>query len=259
MNLQNLCASLIFIAILFLSSNSMAETVIEAKKEFSAKSEEVVLLKAQLKSIEGHQSQLISIIQWSLSSIIAMALGLAAFNWYTSKVSYQREIQAIIQESNAKFNELNSQLIGSFDDHSKKLLAGLESKKDDIKNLVIKELQKKFDKQTAILNGYKSRILSLEYATTERLAEEAMSKGRLDWGIHNYCELLGISVKQGSDFYQAGEILDEISKALDNPKISMSSDTISKTIATLQKLPERHSAVAEILIKKINNGHAKIA
>lgn len=241
---------------MFFPLNIMAETVEQGKSKQSTEVNEVVLLKAQLTSMDKHQSQLISIVLWSLSAVIAIALGLAAFNWYTSKVSYEREIQAISQESNAKYQELQSQLKSRIDEHSKTILAELGTKEEDISNRVIKELQKKLDKQTSILNQYKSRILELEYENKERLAKEAMAEGRLEWGIYQYCDLLGISVIKGSHYYQVGEILDEISKALDNPNISMSSDDVTRTTEALRKLPEQYQAAAENLIPKVNKAHS---
>ncbi|QCF24595.1 hypothetical protein [Hydrocarboniclastica marina] len=237
--------------------SSLAEAKKSSVVEQTEQHNEIALLTAQIASMENYQSQLISIVIWSLSSVIAMALGLAAFNWYTSKVSYEREMQALNQESDAKLQEMHSALKTSVDEYSKKLVADLDSKSDEIKNAAIKEIQKRIESLTLSLKEQKSRILKLEYDNKERLAEEAMGKGRLEWSVYQYCDLLAISVEQGSDHYQVGEILDEISKALDDPKISMSSDDVSRTIAALKNLPKRHQAAAENIIPKVNRAYGK--
>jgi hypothetical protein len=234
----------------------MAETVVKGSQtKVPSEDNEVILLKAQITSMENHQSQLISIVLWSLSSVIAMALGLAAFNWYTSKVSYEREIQAISQESNAKYQDLHSQLISIIDKQSETLLSELSSKEEGIKNLVIMKLEERFVKQVSMIDKNRHRIVNLEFVSKNQLAEEAMNKGRLEWGIHQYCDLMAISVEQRSDTFQVGDILDKISKALDAPDISLSSDQVNRITAALRKLPENYKSAVENLIPKVNKAH----
>lgn len=252
MNLRKYFLTKMLIVTLFLSLNIMAETIVKGSQtQAPLESNEVILLKAQITSMENHQSQLISIVLWSLSSVIAMALGLAAFNWYTSKVSYEREIHAISQESTAKYKDLHSEIRSSINEQSQILRSELGSKEEEIKNFVIEKLQKKFNAQTAMIDGNRLKIIDLQYNLVELLAENAMKEGRATWAIYQYCDLLEISVKQKSDDYRVTEILDHISKALDTPNICISSNDITKTTNVFKKLPEAYHPAAQKVLDKL--------
>ena len=42
------------------------------------------VLKAELETTQAFQDRFISMVQWSMGTVIAIALGLAAFSWYSS-------------------------------------------------------------------------------------------------------------------------------------------------------------------------------
>ena len=60
-------------------TTSAAATVAEQPNTDSSRKEEILILKTQLQATLEFQQQLLSVVLWSLGSIIALAIGLAAF------------------------------------------------------------------------------------------------------------------------------------------------------------------------------------
>lgn len=246
--MSNVLCLVIFIALL--PAVMMAQSP-SNQAPASAGSQEIQLLKAQIKTVENYQDQFISIVQWSLSAVLAMALGLAAFNWYSSKVSYERDIQSLRQENKALHTELLALLKSETDVASKRLSEELSGRQANIEATVTKSLDAKLATQAAQLVNHKNQLLGLRYDITKREAEEAVNSKSYAWGIYKYCELLDLSVRKGSDFYQVGEILDAIGKILDNSATALSAENVSNAVETLRRLPQRYQAAAENLIPRI--------
>ncbi|MCP4116919.1 MAG: hypothetical protein GY737_16255 [Desulfobacteraceae bacterium] len=216
-----------------------------------AGTEEVQLLKTQIKMIEGYENQFISIILWSLSAVIAMALGLSAFNWYTSKTSYERDVQSLRQENKALKAELLARLKSETDVASKSLSKGLSDRQAEIEVVVTKNLNAKLAIQSSQLAGHKQEILELRYSITKKEAEEAIESKDYSQGIYTYCKLLEITV-QKNIVYQVNEILDEIGVILDKIETSLSSYYVTEIVESLRRLPEKYQTVVENIILKVN-------
>jgi hypothetical protein len=217
--------------------------------------EELRVLKTQIATTQEYQDQFISIVQWSLGAVLAMALGLAAFNWYSSKASYERDIQSLRQENRALHAELTALIRTEADASAKRLTDGLSARQVEIQAAVSKALEQKLAKQSSDISEVKTDVLDLQYRETQREAKEAARDKNYSWAIYTYSELLGISVRQGSDHYQVGEILDEIGKLLDNPATALSADNVTEVVESLKRLPQRYQAAAQNLIPRINRAH----
>lgn len=237
------------------SSHSIAQPQQSPTSSGTQQAQELQILKAQVASMEKYQSQFISIVLWSLGAVLAMALGLSAFNWYSNKFSYEREIQAIKQASDRSYDSNAAQLKSELEAQSKSILDDLSTREESIRDSVANELNKKMNAQSSNIKRCQRDILSLQFSDVERAAKDAVRDKRFEWALHNYCELLRISVKQGSDYYEAGEILDEMSTLLDKPNIELNSDEVTQLTETLRGMPERYLAAAENLIPKVNNAH----
>ena len=48
--------------------------------------------------MRDYQEQFIEIVLWALATVLAMALGLSAFSWWTNKTAAQRDREALRQE-----------------------------------------------------------------------------------------------------------------------------------------------------------------
>lgn len=207
-------------------------------------SPEVKVLEAQVAIMREYQDQFVSMVNWSLGAVLTMAFGLAAFNWYSSKASYDRDIQALRQENKTLHIELSALLKSEANQIEKNLRETLATAQTDIQNTFTKLVDSK-------ISSIKNEVLSLKFKSTKQEAKDALEKKSYEWAISKYCELLEVSVRQGSDHYEVGEILDAIGDVLDNPATSLSADSVTDAIESMQRLPTRYQAAAQNLIQRI--------
>lgn len=223
----------------------------------SSQKEEILLLKAQLQTIREYEQQFLSVVLWSLGSIIALAVGLAAFNWYSSKISYERELEALSRENRGFQSELKALLQHEVDEKSSALIERLDSRQSAIESTVKKSLEKQLGELSSRIGDLKKSLVDLEYNDTERQAEAALTEKRYSWAIYKYAELILVSIRQGSDHYQATEIIDRIREILDKNNPSLSASDVSHAIESLKKLSGSLSAPAEGLIDVINRHYQR--
>ena len=219
--------------------------------------EEILLLKAQLQATREYQQQFLSIVLWALGSIIALAVGLAAFNWYSSKISYERELEALSRENRGFQSELKALLQHEIDEKSTTLIDRLNDRQSAIESTVKKSLEKRVGELSSRIDALTKSLLELEYNDRERQAEAALSEKRYSWAIYQYAELILVSIRQGSDHYQATEIIDGIREILTKHEPNLSASDVSHAIAALKKLSGNLSAPAEGLIEVINRHYQR--
>ena len=169
-------------------------------------------------------------------------------NWYSSKVSYDRDIQSLHLENKTLRAELLALLKKENDVASKRLANELSDCQSNIQAAVTKDIKQQ-------LADYKNKLLELDFTNTQREAKDAVNEKRYTWGIYKYCQLLRISVRQGSDRYEVSEILDTIGELISKPNTSLDAENVTNAVETLKNLPERYQAAAENLISKITAAH----
>lgn len=209
---------------------------------------EVAVLTAQLQTMQAYQDQFISIVSWSLAAVLAMALGLAAFNWYSSRTSYDRDIQALRQENKALHAELSAIISRETEQASARISEQLAKRQSEIQAA----LSKMFDPK---ISDLKNGILNLEFNFTRLEAENAATSKSFAWAVYKYCRLLEISVRQGSDHYEVGEILDRIGDLVDKPETSLTADNVTDAVEVLKNLPRRYQTAADNVIPRIRKAH----
>lgn len=214
--------------------------------------EEILLLKVQLQTTREYQQQFLSVVLWSLGSIIALAVGLAAFNWYSSKISYERELEALSRENRGFQSELKALLQHEIDEKSSTLIERLDDRQSDIESTVRNVLEKQLSELSSQIGGLKKRLVGLEYNDIERQAEAAVAEKRYSWAIYKYADLILVSIAQGPDHYEATEIIDRIREILDKHKPTLSANDVSHATESLKKLSGSLAAPAEGLIEVIN-------
>lgn len=228
--------------------STLGQTKAPASPVRTAPTAEVEVLKAQIDTMKSYQEQFVSVITWSLGAVLTMAFGLAAFNWYSSRTSYDRDLQALRHENKALHAELRSLLQRETEQAAKHLLEQFGTKQAEIQSALTKALDSK-------LSEIGTNVLNLEYNFTEFEADEALKGKKYSWAIYKYCQLLEMSVRQGSDHYRVGDILDEIGKVLDKPETSLTADNVTDAVEMLRRLPTRYRTAAENLIPRITRAH----
>jgi hypothetical protein len=215
--------------------------------------ESLAVLVAQMEVVKSYQDTFVSIVLWSLGSVLAMALGLAAFNWYSSRVIYERDIQALRHENQAVVRVIEAELKGEFSEFFQSLEKSLSSSVDAMEKDVEGRLNGSLNSQSLKIESLKKRIVDLEFEVTKIKAESALKENRLSWAIYQYLDLLLISVEQGSCHYEAGDILDVISEILDLDDASIPSEYVTKAIDVFDSLPQGYRVVGERLLSKFHD------
>lgn len=217
---------------------------------------EVAVLKAQLETIRQYQDRFISMAQWSLGTVIGLALALAAFSWYNNKTSYERDRDVLRQESKLLSEEVRAALLEEVRRASRDLDSGLEKRQSTIQNAIEKNLESKTEKLGSRMARLNDDLLELKSDAVEREAKESEETGAYRWAIYKYCELLDLSVKRQTDSYEAGDTLDAMRKILDKPGIALDADSVTDAVEALKRLPPRYHAAAEGLIQRLKRGLA---
>jgi hypothetical protein len=212
---------------------------------------EVVALRAQLETMRSYQDRFIAIVLWALGTVITIALGLAAFGWYTNKTTYERDRDALRQERETLRHELRALLSDEIRRVSQELTASLSEREKSASQATEKSLDAKLEKLNSRMNSIAGDVLDVQHDTVVREAEEALRDKRYAWALYKYSESLESSVKRRADHYEVGDTLDEMRKILDIPDVSLDADAVTTTVEALKRLPTRYQAAAESLIRRV--------
>jgi hypothetical protein len=214
---------------------------------------DIAILKAQLEMTRQFHDSFITMAQWTLSSAIGIAFAIAAFSWYNNKVSYERDRDFLRQEAQA----LKDQVRITAEQESKQILLNLHEalteKQAAIQEAVDKSLQSKIAQVNSRIGTISSNLLALEYKIVKQEAEEAFKIKNYNGAHYKYCELLDISVKNGSHHYEASEILDEVKNIQAMSDFRPDADTVNRLVETVKRLPAQHHPFAEFLIDELKN------
>lgn len=221
----------------------------------SETSQELQVIKAQIQTTKDYQEQFLSVVEWSLSAVLAMALGLAAFNWYTSKITYERDIQSLHQENKSLHAELTALLKTETEAAAKLLNDQMSNRQAEIQAAIETLLDQKLSKHASALDNLKYELLDLKFQHIKGEAKRAITEKQFGWAIYKYCDLLDVTIEKGSYYYEIGDALDAMGEILDKPETKLSSDYVTKAVETLKRLPQRYQAAAQNLIPKINRAH----
>lgn len=209
------------------------------------------VLKAELETTQAFQDRFISMVQWSMGTVIAIALGLAAFSWYSNKSIYERDREALRQEVDRLKEEARRLVKDEATIAAKNLQASLAAQAGELGKDLEKNIDAKLSGLSTRITEVNNAVLDVQAELTEQEAQEAFKDKRYSWALYKYCELLDIFVRRKTDYYLASDALDEISKILDIPELKLTADDVTTAFTTLKRLPAAHQAVAEKLMKRI--------
>lgn len=231
--------------------DAVASAAVQGAPPQPQAADQAALLRAQLETVREYQDRFIAIVLWALGTVLAVALGLTAFSWYSNKTTYERDREAVRHEREALRQELRALVAEETRRSSQELTATLTERQTTIQQAVAKTLDPKLEKLNEQLTAAVGQIMELTGDALRREAEDAVQKKSYAWAIYNYCRHLDVSVKRGSDHYEVGGTLDEIRKILDTPGVLLRSDDVTSTVEALQRLPQRYRAAAELLVRRV--------
>jgi hypothetical protein len=94
------------------SKSATATGVREPSVESSAarlgtgSTEEVVVLRAQITEMRRSEDRLLATVHWTLGAVVAIAVGLAAFSWWSSNKLHQQDLQLLKEDVHRQLSEV---------------------------------------------------------------------------------------------------------------------------------------------------------
>jgi hypothetical protein len=201
--------------------------------------------------MRAYQEQFLSVVEWSLGIVAAMALGLSAFSWYTNKTNYERDREALRQERENLRQESKTQLTEEMRRVSDQLAAAMSSRQGEIEKAVEKGVAAKLAKLTEQVRDLESDVLELTSEMVKQEAKQSIKDGNHHWALYKYCDYLHLSVKRSADHYEVNETLDSIRKILNTAGLKLNADDVTNTVETLKSLPRRYHAASDALIERV--------
>jgi hypothetical protein len=205
---------------------------------------EVVVLRAQLDVTKNYQDRFVSMVQWSLGTVILVTLALGGFGWYTNKTSYERDREALRHQVRALVSEEIRQV-------SQELTAAIDERLKSGQEALENALTKRIQSVTFQIGELRNELLELQSDALKRVAEEAFREKRYAWAIYNWCRHMKLSVQRRADHYEVPNALDEIAKILGVTGLQLDSTDLTDTVEVLKSLPARYQAAAEGLTARM--------
>jgi flavin-binding protein dodecin len=212
---------------------------------------EIAVLKAQLETTRQFQDSFMSMGLWTLTGVITAALALGVFGWYTSKTNYERDREALQREAKALREATESALKDGIQRAAKTLEDALVARQTAIQQAVEKVVQAKINGLLATIGSLADEVFELKSAALEAEADAAVVKKNFGSAVRQYGQLLGLQTKAGFDEYEAADILDKLRSVVKVSGTKLDAETVNNVVETLLRLPTRHHAASEPLIKDL--------
>lgn len=103
-------------------------------------SRELIELKEQNKIIKEYQEALLSTVYWALGAVLAMAAGLAGYNWWSNQKIYEADKARLKEEFSASINATNSRVELRLEEHRGSLSEALDVKLDALSGRISNEM-----------------------------------------------------------------------------------------------------------------------
>ena len=88
------------------------------ERQVAAVTEETVALRAQLVEMRRSEDRLLATVHWTLGAVVAIAVGLAAFSWWSSNKIHQQDLQRVKEDL---FRQLSEVIGKAMEESTRKL------------------------------------------------------------------------------------------------------------------------------------------
>jgi hypothetical protein len=85
------------------------------------------LLVQQINTVKAFSDMMLKVVLWALGTVVTIALGLVAYNWWTSHKMFERDRQRLKEET---LNEVDKKIVGLSSDLEKRLRDAITSSDD---------------------------------------------------------------------------------------------------------------------------------
>jgi hypothetical protein len=200
--------------------------------------EQIAILKAQLKAQEDFQDSILSTVYWALGVSTGIAIFLIGFSWFNNRGMHERDVSSI---RNELLVELRKQQDSARDTIAEsvevKTMAALEAELSKIRTSI--DVISGRNKKTRIELDYLKHTTEIRHWTALDVQANVLT---------SYMALLNTAITDQDD-YEIAEALAGIRATL--PKLdTILASEIPEIVAALEKLPTKHATHIEP-IKKI--------
>jgi hypothetical protein len=205
-------------------------------------SDEVIVLRAQLETMQQYDQKLLATVYWSLGTIVAVAALLIGFGWYANLRVYEKDKDVMKEEFR---NFLRAELVTSSKVFEKQIDEKIEKALKDYQENIKSSLAKV---QTRI-SSIDETITGIEY---KRLKDEAKTEIK-SIAFSRYVDMIELSHKLPSylDFYYS-EPLENILSLLKEGVIPDPED-VKNLNKALSKVPEGYAMDVESIRQLVRN------
>lgn len=214
-------------------------------------------LETSIQIIRDYNDDIVSIVAWSLSGLVATALVLIGFNWFQSNRSLSREFEA-----------LKKGLEQSLKNDSRQFEADLAERVGTLQEEILNNLGHSVDKATKptfsnhkrAIDALKGRVANLEY-DAEKLESESYAKnGSNAQAARAAGRMLKAALEINWDFLITNAI-DQISSTIKGLDGSIGNELDTDDITTLEevvsKVSDQYKTARTALLARLADLHAK--
>jgi hypothetical protein len=216
---------------------------------------ELAALRAQIETMREYHDRFIAIVLWSLGIVFAIALGLAAFSWFTNKTTYERDREALRTDRDALRQELRALIADELRGAVQQVTAALAERQVAIQKAVETAVSSKLENVEKRLTNTVEAVIELQDDAIKLEAEQAVREKSHSWALWRYADYLAAAMKHGADRHEINNILDPIRTILETPNLTLDTDVTTKLVDTLKRVPERHSATVEKILERVKAAH----
>lgn len=224
------------------SKNNQTPLVTE-KTNTQAHNEEVIVLKAQLKTMQDFTQHILSTVYWSLGGIITLTFIIIGFNWFTIRRDYEKERKDHEKEVLNLKSELKRETTSVLNSFFEKTSLKIDESLKRAVESNFSALNRKYSNIEKLINEFKERQ-ELEECFLK--AELHNLQGIYANSLSYYFKALLLSITRENGSYKINSCLDKIIGTLKKCEWIILRE-VPEMMSILEKLPTNYSIqVSEI-------------
>lgn len=221
---------------------------------------ELATARAQLELLQQHSNRLVEMVGWSLGATVTMALGLAAFSWFTNKNLYERDQAQMRSEFTALIATEQRRIHAAIFEQFAAARAESKAQATQIEAAATKAATEAatgtLAKVQAEARHTAAQLTELRFSYLEDKAKVDEKAGHTWHALRLHAERIGLALRMaGSDYYVDG-VLDDIRDLLKDESIPVDAMDARMVIEALGTVSIGHKAIAEDLITAIRRHSA---
>lgn len=204
-------------------------------------------LESQFQIVRDYSDDFLSVVLWSLTTIISVTVVLLGLNWFQSSRALKRELESI------KLEIESSQEI-----HHQQALRKISEELDNLKKQINTEATKAADSKLAgtkeAVKQLERRVSHLEYSRLDREVNQWIEDGVLSNAFTTCGDLIKSAIKLHWD-WQLSDAIDQMNVILkkieEDDYRHIETQDILEVEAKVEKIPDTHKTARKALLSSL--------